>query len=463
MSSLFQRFQSIFKTIPFVLSLSGLAASATEPHTVFTLQAPNGEWVVRALTAAKVCPRVAWDQQEPVAMQIRAPQAVVPARTDAVQADSKPAIFDMTSCDAIWPHGVRTARIEGVVVPPPPQQINRIVIIADTGCRLKASENAFQECNDPVQWPFQKIALSASQLNADLVVHIGDIHYRESPCPAGRTGCAGATWGYGWDAWRDDFFKPAKPLLAAAPWLFVRGNHESCFRAGQGWFRFIDALPWTTTRSCDDPANDLQADFSDPFAVSLSKQAQFLVFDSSKSSGKAYAQQDPVFLKYAAQMKQVAQLTAAKPESFFINHHPLLAAAPVSDPLKFKAGGSAGLQSVFSVDEPQRLFPAGVTMAMHGHVHLFEAIGFKTAHPVSLVLGNSGSLNEGFAPAAIHSSDQVYRDAVVDHYASRSDYGFATLDRHEENGQENWLLTEYTSEGKPALECIINKGTIHCH
>ena len=102
-------------------------------------------------------------------------------------------------------------------------------------------------------------------------------------------------------------------------------------------------------------------------------------------------------------------------------------------------------------------------MAMHGHVHLFEAIGFKTAHPVSLVLGNSGSLNEGFAPTTIHSSDQVYRDAVVDHYASRSDYGFATLDRHEENGQESWLLTEYTSEGKPALECIINKGTIHCH
>ncbi len=445
-----------------LLALSGLQAAASGIHSVFTVQAPEGQWVVRALTTTAHCPKIQWDRKKAEQMKVRAPQGEVPVRSDAVQSDSKPAVFDITSCEAHWPKGAKSAKIEGRAVPAPGKTLQRILIIADTGCRLKASENAFQDCNDADKWPFQKVAQSAAKLKPDLVVHIGDIHYRESPCPEGRAGCAGATWGYGWDAWRDDFFKPAQPLLAAAPWLFVRGNHESCFRAGQGWFRFVDALPWTQARNCNDPANDMQGDFSEPYAVSLSKFAQFIVFDSSKSSGKAYQPEDPAFLKYQAQVQLAAQLATKKAESFFINHHPLLAAASSPDASKFRPGGSAGLQSVFSMSEPQRLFPANVSVAMHGHVHLFEAISFQTDHPVSLVMGNSGSMNEGFAPKDIKPTDRVYKDAVVDNYASRSDYGFATLDRVFEGGQETWLLTEYTTEGQAVIHCKLKQGKSRC-
>jgi hypothetical protein len=204
------------------LALMGGATVAADLHSVYTVQAPQGQWIVRALTPAVACPAIVWDQQKPVAMNMRAPQAVVPVRSDAVQSDSKPSVFDITTCEAAWPKGVKSAKVDGRAVPAPPNVIHRILIIADTGCRLKASENAFQDCNDADKWPFKKVASSAAKLKADLVVHIGDIHYRESPCPEGRAGCAGATWGYGWDAWRDDFFNPAQPLLAAAPWLFVR-------------------------------------------------------------------------------------------------------------------------------------------------------------------------------------------------------------------------------------------------
>jgi Calcineurin-like phosphoesterase len=444
-------------------ALGGINAIAAELHSVFTVQAPQGKWLVRALTSSANCPAIAWDQQNPVPMQVRAPQAVVPVRYDSAQANNKPAVFDITSCEAEWPSGVKSAKIEERSVPAPPELINRILIIADTGCRLKASDNAFQDCNDIEKWPFKKVAESASKKNPDLVVHIGDIHYRESPCPEGHSGCAGATWGYGWDAWRDDFFNPAKTLLASAPWLFVRGNHESCSRAGQGWFRFLDTLPWTTERNCNDPAHDMQGNFSEPFAVNLSNHTQFIVFDSSKSSGRAYQSQDPVFLKYQEQLEWVNQLATSKPESFFINHHPLLAAAAVSDPSKFKPGGSGGLQSVFSASEPQRLFPPSVSVTMHGHIHLFEAIGFKTDQPVSLVLGNSGSMNEGFAPTAMKSTDRVYKDAVVEAYASRSEYGFATLDRVEEASKESWLLTEYSTEGVAVIRCKISDGKMACN
>jgi hypothetical protein len=49
-------------------------------------------------------------------------------------------------------------------------------------------------------------------------------------------------WGYGWDTWKADFFDPAQALLKAAPWVMVRGNHETCTRAGQGWWRFLDPV-----------------------------------------------------------------------------------------------------------------------------------------------------------------------------------------------------------------------------
>jgi len=106
------------------------------------------------------------------------------------------------------------------------------------------------------------------------------------------------------------------PFAGQCTLAFVRGNHESCFRAGQGWFRFIDALPWTAERNCNDPAHDMQGDFSAPYAAAISERAQFIVFDSSKSSGKPYKPADPVFAKYQEQLKAAAQLAALKPESF---------------------------------------------------------------------------------------------------------------------------------------------------
>jgi len=250
----------------FLLLATGLAqaASAVQPEAVFTVQAEGQRALVRALTRDIVCPAIAWDDQAAQPMSMRVGPATVPVRGDSAQQDSKPAVFDVLSCEATWPQGVQRARVADRDVPAPASAIQRIVIIAYTGCRMKASQNAFQSCNDPAKWPFAKVAQSAAALKPDLVLHIGDIHYRESPCPQGNTGCAGSLWGYGYDAWQADFFTPTSPLLAAAPWVFVRGNHESCFRAGQGWFRFIDTQAWREQRSCNDPALDADADYSTP-------------------------------------------------------------------------------------------------------------------------------------------------------------------------------------------------------
>ena len=102
---------------------------------------------------------------------------------------------------------------------------------------------------------------SLATARPDLVIHVGDYHYREDACPAGHAGCAGSPFGYGFDAWNADFFGPAAPLLAAAPWVMVRGNHEDCSRAGEGWFRFLDRAPMEPT--CRDFTGDFVAKLGD--------------------------------------------------------------------------------------------------------------------------------------------------------------------------------------------------------
>jgi hypothetical protein len=80
------------------------------------------------------------------------------------------------------------------------------------------------------------------------------------------------------------FFLPAKPLLQASPWVVVRGNHESCSRAGQGWWRMLDPRPLLPGRDCNEAANDDQGDFSAPYAVPLGQSSQLIVLDTSNTS-----------------------------------------------------------------------------------------------------------------------------------------------------------------------------------
>jgi hypothetical protein len=100
---------------------------------------------------------------------------------------------------------------------------------------------------------------------------------------------------------------------------------------------------------------------------------------------------------------------------------------------------------------------------MHGHVHLFEALSFASAHPVSLVMGNSGSLNEGWAPTTpLPAGTQAYPGAVIDDYASQSEYGFAMLERIDTPAGSDWQLTEYTALGKASIRCRIHAAKSRC-
>jgi hypothetical protein len=424
-------------------------------HSAFTVQVGDGNASARVLTTAEACPQIDIDGQVQ-GMQLRAAPATVPQRS-GVQKEGKEAAFTLRSCEALLLGGTHKATVGGIALPIAPAQAQRILIIADTGCRLKASDQAFQLCNDAQDWPFAEVVKNAAALKPDLVIHIGDIHYRESPCPSALAGCAGSPWGYGMDTWDADFFQPAKPLLKIAPWVFVRGNHESCARAGQGWYRFFAPQAWSMARSCNNPAQDDEADFSEPYGVSLNAQTQFIVFDSSRTGTKDLRPGEIAYSKFLSALQQVDQLASKTPHNFFLSHHPVLAFAPTQDAGKVN-NGNAGLQSVMRGLHPERLFADGIDIAMHGHVHLFEALNFKSSHPSTLVLGNSGSQNEGGIPDRLPVNAQPAPGALIESFVTRSGYGFALLSPQ----KQDWHLTEYNVQGKPIFECDLVESKSHC-
>jgi hypothetical protein len=418
----------------------------------FTILGDSGQATVRVLTQAPSCPQLQAGDGSLLTMRERIAPGTVPARSDVKQPDTKDAVFDVRVCEVALPDTSLASppRVlaSDAVVPPPSREIRRIVIIADTGCRMKASENAFQACNDEAAWPFARVARSAAALKPDLVVHIGDMHYRESPCPQGMAACANSPWGYGYDAWKADFFVPARPLLAAAPWVFVRGNHESCARAGQGWFRFFDAQPWSPTRSCNEQSGDADADYSEPFAVPVASDTQFIVFDSSRTGNKGYKPGDEAWTKYQPQLERVAALASRMPHNWFMNHHPVLGFAPRATP-EGVYPGNAGLQSVMTSLHGERLFAPGIDIALHGHVHMFEGIDFESEHPATMVLGNSGSSLSAEAPIALPPGAQPGPGARIRQFVSAGSFGFSTLERE----GDHWTLVARDVDGRALTSC----------
>ena len=148
----------------------------------------------------------------------------------AVHARPSPPDFPVLVFEARLSADARDAVTGTQRLPSPPPRPEKIVVVGDTGCRVKTG--LVQACNGPAAWPFAQIARSAVAWQPDLVIHVGDYFSRDDPCPAGNAGCAGSLTGDTWAAARADFFAPAAPLPEVVPWIFVRGNHEACDRTG---------------------------------------------------------------------------------------------------------------------------------------------------------------------------------------------------------------------------------------
>lgn len=417
----------------------------------------GGQAIARAATSYASCPLVTVDGVAS-RMNLRVAAGTAPQRaTASAPADSKASAFALSVCEATLPASARQAAIGGHDLPLPKAAPTRILILGDTGCRIKKADQIFQSCLDPVAWPLAQIAGAGAAMKPDLVLHVGDYHYRENACPDDIAGCRGSPWGYGGDAWEADLFTPAAPLLAAAPWIVVRGNHEECGRAGQGWFRFLDPAPYNAARSCDDPADDGTANYSAPYAVPIGNGTQFIVFDSAKAGRKPLAVTDPQFIAYTRDFEGVTQL-AAKPgvTSIFVNHHQILGYVPIAGGPTI--GALPSLIGVMKAQHAEAYYPDGVALAIHGHVHDFQAINFKSGHPATIVSGNGGDNLDPALPDPFPADFPPAPGVVLDRIAHSVTFGFMMMERVD----AGWTYKAYARDGRLMLTCALRGKQLNC-
>jgi hypothetical protein len=378
---------------------------------------PQGSLLVRAVTHAGTCPTAELGDRTVPMTERAAPSGSFPVR----------------SCEAVLPEGVRQVDVTGrdLVVPSGPPR--RIAVLGDTGCRLKRVDG-FQACNNPQQWPFAWITRSLARYKPDLIIDVGDYLYREEPCPAGNAGCAGSPWGQNWDTWAADFFTPAAPALAAAPWVFVRGDHESCARAGEGWFRFLEPRPGVTC-----------TDATDPYAVPLGG-LRLLVMDTVRADD---THPSPAIVQDFAQ--QFSELSnEAGDEAWLLSHRPLWGLVPSGTGLEIF---NATLQKASN-----NTLPPGVQLVLTGHIHLAEVLSFGGSRPPQVVAGIGGTLLLPDIDQDVVGMDVA--GAVLTSATITSAHGFLTFERR----AAGWRATirDVNGSPQPGGHCRVDQKEATC-
>ncbi len=305
-------------------------------------------------------------------------------------------------CESAIPSGAKSASVNARSLALPKPDPARVIAIGDTGCRIKGGQ--IQACNDPALWPFRQVAAGAAAEKPDLMIHVGDYLYRESPCPdASQAMCGGSPAGDNWEAWNADFFEPAARLLEAAPWVFSRGNHEDCNRSWRGWFYYLDPRPWNGT--CEE--------YSAPYLVKLGKFLLAILDSSAAKENDVDEAQVAVF---------AAQLSSLHPESAWLaTHYPFWGFS--TDP----RGGLpkplvAALEAAW-----EKAAPEGYTLILSGHIHLFEYVSVDHGRPPQLVAGDGGT--QMAVPFQTSMKGTQIRGASVMGSRNRQQFGYTMLSR----------------------------------
>ncbi len=387
---------------------SGLAQANGDTQIAWTTVGPAESVVLRAIVTAENCPTITIGKTH-VSMQNRS-GPVLPA-------------FPNRVCETILKQGISDAHLFGAPVPGWDGRPDRIVVLGDTGCRVK--KNLVQACDDPEAWPFQAIARSAAAWQPDLVIHVGDYFYRDTRCPKSNPSCLDSPWGDNWQVAWQDFFRPASPLLQVAPWVMVRGNHESCNRTGKAWFRFLD--PRAFVQACRDQTQG--------YTVSLGSENLYVLDTTIADDIFPVA---PTVEYFAKQLKFFADEKGR--DAWLLSHKPIWA---------FGSAGDGGEESVLFRTNPtlqaaaNLYFPDTIKTVLSGHLHQIQFLRFADAGPGQITVGNGGALLN--PPLQTNVRGLVIAGRKIKASRTDSTFGFLTLERQE----EKWLVTARSVAGTP--------------
>lgn len=301
----------------------------------------------------------------------------------------------------------------------PAQNFSRVVIVGDTGCRLKSPSKdlpgGYQDCNDARKWPLKQVMVSAANFHPDLVVHLGDFHYRESPCAPGKN-CEGSPFGFQWSAWNEDFFAPAAPLLEEAPWIFVRGNHEACSRAWDGWNRFLE--PWPIDAEKLSRGEGCQE--KSPAYVLKFGSHELTILDTAEESSMA---------------PEISALNPGKGYQWLLLHRPFLT--------KNESPKRPSAELI-----PELLHkPGRLSLVMAGHVHTLSLNQFADFRPPELIIGNGST--------ALDVKTDFLVKKPGDTFEVQKGFGFVSLERR---SVSNWKLRVHDVDGKLLKSCDLKES-----
>jgi hypothetical protein len=409
-------------------SKSEASSSTTAPPEsgvtrAWTELAPNGKALVRAL-ADGMCPDATVDGTSVPMTTFAPPTSAFPKVTCQVEIDST----------------ATSVKVGSTTVPAPPHRLDRIAVVGDIGCYLKSTKQ--QDCLDPATFPAKQVSDMVAAEKPDLVVFVGDIYYSQDECPADKAAeCGGVPTGDTWPTWAYDFFDPYRSSLAAAPWIFARGNHESCDtksdNGGTGWYQILAI----TSSSC--------LNFNDPYRVDVLDQS-FVVFDSALAADNP---SDPSQVAtYASEFRQVHDLVQGHPDTWFVDHRPLWAT------LGTKTEDTLNLTLEAAIAASGDTLQTDVSLILSGHVH---ALGlFRTANswPAQIVSGGGGTeldSSQGSWPGTAIDGTTFATADLVD------SFGYVQFDRSS-GGSSSWNLTYRTLGRGIWKSCSLNGSTLGC-
>jgi hypothetical protein len=330
-----------------------------------------------------------------------------------------------------------------------------------------------QACENAAEWPFRQIAEAAARLKPELVIHVGDYHYLESPC-SDPPKCGTGEYGDVWRTWEREFFEPATPLLRIAPWIMLRGNHEDCLRAGAGWFFLL----WPQTGG--PPATGCNEN-SEPYYVRFDNVAVAVLDTAHAGDGFRRAQRAQYYeMKLAGFLKAVAGQLPSDLPIWLALHQPLWgswgnrsdgslletdpfqdiahAMQPVIEGDAWKSESKSVIDAFAELVDPLSKLREAVTrtaLVLSGDTHAFEAFMPTAAdHPVQIVAGTGGD--------ALEKTDMLGANPTMAEQAmlfgqkgtlwGKVAFGFVMLT----NEGHGWIATLYDTVGASVIRCDLS-------
>ncbi|MBD1582656.1 metallophosphoesterase [Pseudoalteromonas sp. S16_S37] len=391
-----------------------------------------------------------------------------------------PSLFPVTVCEAVLePNVSYQVAYSNLKLAKSSLEPKNIQIFGDTGCKSKV-------CNTSAAEPFKTLASIAANSPPDLLLHMGDYNYRGTSgsisgntyaYDAGDGGYGGKSCGLdetyysqnsqgsprpdSWANWNADFFQSTQALMGSAPWVFARGNHELCSRAGIGWF-YLFGPGAQFQRSIKQQSCPSQGSYTNPPATAVEHIAMIepyglplrnlnvWVFDSANACDELSTNQ--LTAQYTQQFEKLNTFAErSNNPTWVMTHRPIWGVNGVS-PLDTI---NTQLQVALSKTK-QKALSDKVALSLSGHMHLYQSVtpNSDSGRPAQIVVGNSGV---SLSNTTDNQSVSVTLDGVQSIVNTQGKFGYLKIQLKDNALQ--WQGEMIGENAKAFLVCDPNHAT----